>query len=279
MPPTFHLLYERSFLGSVLASVFHRRFDAHSGYCGALVLGESPPASAADEKQVLHGVYGGRKDLNADELMYARSRYRDFNDTSEQIVKQFGFPSQSDFEPHRAKYIGARLEEAHDVALALSERGTEHYVFCFADQIFRGVWLRPPITLLNGHPGVLPFGRGVGALEQIAATGDRAWFGLAAGVTVHFITAEIDAGPIVRSQRLREPYSFDSLQQLRAFVFVLLFELMADVAEALPRDGRSVPVGVSPEGRNQYPCFRRRDRTTELKERAATTFLSMKRSS
>lgn len=274
--PTFQLMYESSFLGEVLASAFADRFSTEPAYKGALVLGDTCVGETTRRRMVLHARLAGRPPLNDQVLADVRDHYPDFSEMSLEVIRLRGFPSDSSA-THR-EYFRSALTGSESTRLErdLLSCGSSHYVFTFVNRIFRGAWLEPPITLLNAHPGVLPFARGVGALEQIAATGNAEWFTEAVGATVHYIGNAIDAGPIVRCQRVANPFAFGSLSALRAFIFLLAFDMMGDIASGLISHPCVVPVGILSTQRTEYPCFRSADRTIELREKAAATFLRMK---
>jgi phosphoribosylglycinamide formyltransferase 1 len=85
--------------------------------------------------------------------------------------------------------------EAYDQALAAELRAHEVTLVCLAG--FMRV-LGPafcaafPRAVLNIHPSLLPAFRGVDAQRQALAAGVKI-----TGATVHFVTPELDAGPIV----------------------------------------------------------------------------------
>ena len=274
---TFQVMYEPSFLSSVLLSEFERRFRNEPAYLGPIILGNPTDADVFAAKQELHRKLDGKQMLNEADIASAKRFYSDFSAMSLAHIVQAGFPPLAEDEANSIAWAAPSVMDERNATLIerIRERGARHYVFCFVDQIFRGTWLTEPIKLLNGHPGVLPYARGIGALEQIAATGDAQWFALAAGSSVHFINAFVDAGPIVRCQRLSAPFSFRSLAHLRAFNFSSMFKLMAEVASDLIRAHGVEPVGIPTIEARTYPCFLRRQRTEELRRTAEDRYLVM----
>ena len=79
------------------------------------------------------------------------------------------------------------------IAAALRDAGVE--LVCLAgfmrllSSAFVGAW---PDRLINIHPSLLPSFRGLDAAAQAVAAGVRV-----SGCTVHFVRAEMDAGPII----------------------------------------------------------------------------------
>ncbi len=115
--------------------------------------------------------------------------------------------------PHR----DFRSREAYDAALvsAVRERGARlvclagfmrvlGFTFCSAF----------PNAVLNVHPSLLPAFPGVGAQGQALAHGVKV-----SGVTVHFVTAELDAGPIIE-QVIVPVHEGDTVESLSARILV-----------------------------------------------------------
>jgi len=274
---TFQIMYEPSFYSGFLASLFHARFGGCDRFLGALVLADPPGPDDVECARALHARLNGLHALDADGIDAVRDMYGDLSELALQMVRACGFPALPGIGMPEARFIGASLSNLDEAVIdSLASRAPRHIVFTFINQIFRGKWIDANIRLVNAHPGVLPFARGVGALEQIAASGDRQWFANAAGATIHYIDASIDAGPIIRTERFVDPFSFDSLSHLRAVNFDAAFRLMADLAGALISYPDSLPAGVRSIEARRYPVFRRADRTPELAERAARNFLRMK---
>ena len=65
-------------------------------------------------------------------------------------------------------------------------------------RILTPVFLERFPAVLNVHPSLLPDFRGLRAVERALEAGVKE-----AGVTVHFMVEEVDAGPIVVQERVR----------------------------------------------------------------------------
>ncbi len=89
-----------------------------------------------------------------------------------------------------------RSRVAHQMAIAaeLQRRGVELVVLAGFDRVLVPEFLAAfPLRVLNVHPSLLPaFGGGLHAQAEALAYGVKV-----AGCTVHFVTNEVDAGPIV----------------------------------------------------------------------------------
>ncbi|HEY8477395.1 MAG TPA: phosphoribosylglycinamide formyltransferase [Chloroflexota bacterium] len=90
--------------------------------------------------------------------------------------------------------FGTRREQQLSLARALQERGVELVVLAGFDQILGPEFLDAfPQRIINLHPSLLPsFGGTMHAVAEALAHGVKV-----TGCTVHFVTSEVDAGPII----------------------------------------------------------------------------------
>jgi phosphoribosylglycinamide formyltransferase 1 len=128
--------------------------------------------------------------------------------------------------PHRAH----DSRDAYDRALvdALRERGVQ--LVCLAGfmrllgPVFCGAF---PSAVLNIHPSLLPSFPGTDAQRQAIDRGVKV-----SGATVHFVTTELDAGPIV-SQRAVPVLDDDTPETLAARVLTVEHEIYAEAVERI----------------------------------------------
>jgi phosphoribosylglycinamide formyltransferase 1 len=141
--------------------------------------------------------------------------------------------------------------EARDAAMAdwLVERGTRLVVLAGYMELLSPAFLgRFPGAVINVHPSLLPSFPGLKAIEQALAYGVKVF-----GVTVHFVDAGVDSGPVILQRALelpdaRAPESV--LEALRALEHTLLPEavrLFSRGALTLdPENPRRVTIQGSP---------------------------------
>jgi len=103
---------------------------------------------------------------------------------------------------------------ARDWALAdwLEERGARLVVLAGYMELLGEPFLaRFPRAVINVHPSLLPAFPGIGAIEQALAYGVKVF-----GVTVHFVDAGVDSGPVILQGALELPDAQDPAEVLAA---------------------------------------------------------------
>jgi methionyl-tRNA formyltransferase len=88
----------------------------------------------------------------------------------------------------------------------------------------------PRLGVLNLHLGLLPETRGMSSPEWSLLTG------IPIGVTIHYIDAGIDTGPILRRCEFPEAFRCESLDDLRNRMIAFGIEKIIDVVADLGRD-------------------------------------------
>jgi len=230
--------------------------------------------------QTLHRELAGCRELTPDQKAAVATAYPDFGAVGENIVRWKGFTAQATCANPRAAQLSHTLQCEQSMAFLrrIEEDLEQPLVLSFTDTIFRGKWLSQRITILNAHPGIIPFALGVGALEQIAARQDVVWFRKAAGCTVHVATQEIDLGPVIATRKLADPFGFSNIAELRAQNFLNMFSLIAEAAQST-RSGPGVRSKALPvTDQKSHQVFLRRERTSQIKEAAEHGYQAMRRS-
>ena len=152
-------------------------------------------------------------------------------------------------------------------------------IFVCATQILKPWWIElTQSQLFNCHSAVLPYARGMYAIENIAAQGDINQFKQAVGATVHYIDEGIDTGAIIRAQRVIDPFQFDSIWELKAYSYLLGFRLYIETAHEILADCETMSAGILPNPKLQGPNFSIKDFTPDKQRQAVTSYLLMKSS-
>ncbi len=142
--------------------------------------------------------------------------------------------------------------EARDVAMAawLGEAGAELVVLAGYMQLVTPGFLDAfPQRVINVHPALLPAFPGLRAIEQALDYGVKVF-----GVTVHFVDAGTDTGPVILQRALELPGASDAAavrDALRPLEHDLLTEavrLIARGAVHVQPGTRRVQVSSAPDG-------------------------------
>ncbi len=121
--------------------------------------------------------------------------------------------------------------EARDLVVAewLAEQGVELVVLAGYMQLLSSRFLeRFPQRVINVHPALLPAFPGLNAVEQAVAYGVKVF-----GVTIHFVDAGVDTGPVILQQALPVPDADDAAdvaERLHAVEHQLLPEAVRLIA-------------------------------------------------
>jgi phosphoribosylglycinamide formyltransferase-1 len=124
--------------------------------------------------------------------------------------------------------------EARDAALAdwLAQRGARLVVLAgYMELLGEGFLRRFPGAVINIHPSLLPAFPGVRAIEQALDYGVKVF-----GVTVHFVDAGVDTGPVILQRAVELPDATDPEEVLAA--------LRPIEHELLPRAVRLIAQGA-----------------------------------
>ena len=103
---------------------------------------------------------------------------------------------------------------ARDQALGdwLAERGTRLVVLAgYMALLGESFLARFPDAVINVHPSLLPAFPGMKAIEQALAYGVKVF-----GVTVHFVDAGIDSGPVILQRAVELPHAREPREVLAA---------------------------------------------------------------
>jgi phosphoribosylglycinamide formyltransferase-1 len=142
----------------------------------------------------------------------------------------------------RAAFPSAAARDAA-IGAALAERGVDLVVLAGYDQLLRGPYFaRYRGRTINIHPSLLPRHGGKGMMgmavhRAVLAAGDPE-----TGVTIHEVTPELDAGPILARERVAVRRG-ESAEELAARVLPVEHRLLVATIAALARDG--FPAGAS----------------------------------
>jgi phosphoribosylglycinamide formyltransferase-1 len=122
--------------------------------------------------------------------------------------------------------------DARDRALAswLEERGARLVVGAGYMELLGEPFLeRFPGAVINVHPSLLPAFPGLRAVEQAVAYGVKVF-----GVTVHFVDAGVDSGPVILQRALELPQAREA-EEVRAALRPLEHALLSEAVRRFAR--------------------------------------------
>jgi phosphoribosylglycinamide formyltransferase-1 len=276
--PKLLLLVENDFYSSFLLSMWLQTFS-NSVVADSILVRDDPPVGLLTEiRQNFHNNYRGQTLTHTTVIDELYSVYPNQSDVALSLIDILGVPDYSVASLPSQCFLGKNVNcETAKACLRLRAKDDSSFLFIFVDQLLDDWWIDfMSGRILNGHPAVLPYARGFRAIEGIARKRDESLFRLSCGASIHYVDNRIDAGPIVRVERLRTPFAAPSLHTLRAQLFALVFKLLIETANNLIAYPEVVPAGVVLDNFNQGYLFFRRDSTQKSQREAAESYLAMK---
>ena len=162
----------------------------------------------------------------------AKQYYRIAKENQELLKDYSGFCQQVIFSNSTN-----HLETEH----ALKESKTDLLVLGHSGIVRKNILTIPKIGVLNGHPGILPFYRGIDCPHWALLNGDNNKI----GATVHWVDEGIDTGRIIitKKHRINKTTTISILEEE---LYTLCSEMLASVVV-------QIASGKIPEGTPQHP--------------------------
>lgn len=274
---SFYVIVDDIFNNTYLIQKVFERFSNHIEFLG--ILFRSDHQHLLQDKIDLHKLYSGQNELSDEVIGQFESLYGSLTCPAKEMIKRYGIPELKQELFEKAKFMGDDLNSAK-IELWLKtevEKHNELEFFISIDQILKPFWFKYA-KVINAHPAVLPYARGMCALEQTAAKGDSEEIKNVVGATVHFIDEGIDTGDIIAARRITNPFSNNSLADLKGKCYILSFDMLVDIIEDRFSDNDSELVGITPNKALIGPNYFIKDYTPEFENSAAKTFEQMKAS-
>lgn len=148
------------------------------------------------------------------------------------LGERFGLPGRYlDPGPFRTK-LSPEAEAAYMEAIRSS--GADLIVLAGFMRVLKPPFLEAfPRRIINLHPSLLPSFKGLEAIGQALAYGVKV-----TGCTVHFVTGELDGGPIIDQLAVRIEAA-DTLESLSRKVHAAEHQLLPQVVRRLAEEGLS----------------------------------------
>lgn len=275
----FILLTENTFHASYLVDQWFRVFGDLPAALNIGIRAEPQSARLLARREAFHQQQMGRKLLDKATELELLDLYPDISETDLALIPSFGIPGRP-AAGNSVVHLGRDINgpEAFGWLSSITQGRAAVHVFVFLDRLLARWWMtKADSRIYNAHSAVLPYARGMFAIEQVAATGDIDHFRNAAGATVHVVDEGVDTGPIVRRERLTDPFGASSIWECKAQSFVLAFDLLLEGAKAVTSDRvLSSRMPEPPEEAFGSPEFKRRDFDADMRAAAESGYLMMK---
>lgn len=276
---SFFLVTEASFHASYLITRWIEAFECVEGFRGIVVREEPMPEEEQRARELFHHQYQGQMHLSNAAMQQLRASYPDLSETEQAMISLFGVSRHSVTHYPGTVCLGFDLNapQARQWLVEVCAAPDHPFLFVFLDQILEPWWIElSGSRIINGHSAVLPYARGMFAIENVAISQSVEAFKRAAGATVHYIDSGIDTGPIIRAERLIDPFRFGSIWEQKGYTFSIVFDLLIQVAKGMCERPDTIPVGTSTAPALRGRNFNRRDFTQGARQRAERGYLKMK---
>ncbi len=274
----FYLITDTSVLCCYLAGKWLEYFGRHPNFRGVVVREDRPTEAFLQARRDFHAEYGGQKMLTD----YTRGKllelYPDLDDTEQAAIGLYGIPQYSTTYDPDTIFLSRNLNSA-SAKQWLQEicQDASPWFFTCLGQILKAWWMEMSQShVLNCHSAVLPYARGMYALENLAILQDREAFQTAAGFTIHYIDARVDTGPIIQAERIIDPFRFDSVWSFKGYVYVSSFDAYVKAADRLLKNEETLPAGVIHDPSLRSSNFQSKDFTPDKRRQAEAGYLAMK---
>ena len=276
----FYLLTYSNISSCYLVSKWIDNFSGLQNFQGILLREDMPSAQIQQEKKLFHKKYAGQKKITDEIYEKILELYPDCSDTEKAMIARFGIPQYSTIEYPKTIFLGSDINGKYARNwLRETCKDSPPFLFTSVCKLLKPWWIEiAKSQVLNVHSAVLPYARGLYAIENLAALKDIHEFRKAVGSTIQYIDAGIDTGPIIRVERIVDPFHFNSIWELKGYVYMNGFDLYVNTAKDILSSKETIPVGVVHDPKLRGPNFQRKDFTLEKRRQAEEGYLSMKNS-
>lgn len=271
----FYIIIDDIFNNTYLIQKVLSNFSTRPAFLGILFRSENQ--HLLQDKINLHQLYKGQKTLSEEVIGQFERLYGSLTTAAKEMIKRYGVPELDQMLINKAKFMGNDLNSAQTEfwLQAESEKHHELDFFISIDQILKPFWIKYA-KVINAHPAVLPFARGMCALEQTVAKGDLEEVKKVVGATVHFIDEDVDTGNIIVARRITDSFLSNSLADLKGRCYILSFDMLVEVIYDRLSNCNSELVGITPNSELIGENYFIKNFTSELENIAEKTFENMK---
>lgn len=274
----FYLLTENTFESCYFISRFIEEFKQSRNFLGVLIVEDRPADSILQGRKLFHSEYAGQTEWSDDMEKRWLGLYQPLNESSRRMIRLYGVPAYAITHHADTIFLGSDVNGKF-AKTSLKELCGDAipWLVTYLPKILKPWWI--DITqsrVLNCHSAVLPYARGVYSIENVAALKDIEAFQQAAGITIHYIDEGVDTGPIIRAERLANPFRFHSIWELKAQLYMTGIEWYIQTVRDIAGPVGTIPAGIKPHLDLRGLNYLRKDFTDYKRRQAEEGYLWMK---
>lgn len=276
---SFYLLADNSVESCYFVSRFIEELGQSSRFLGVVAAETRPSEAILQERERLHASVGGWTDSSKEFEQVCSRLYQPLNPSSRKMIQRYGLPRFSMSHHESTVFLGSDVNavSAQNCMNELLKTDDRCWLVNYLPKLLKPWWIELARSrLVNCHSAVLPYARGLHAIENIAASKDIDAFRQASGVTIHYIDAGIDTGPIIRAERVTDPFRFDSLWELKGHLYRLGIEWYVRTVREITGSTDTEPAGIIPSPELRGPIYAKERFTEETRRQAEAGYLWMK---
>ncbi len=274
----FFLLAEYSFHPSYLISKWYETFRDYDGF-GGIIVRANENEELHSSRMEFHNIHQNKKHLTDEEGEYLQSLYGGLSKSEKVMIQWYGVPYFAQNLSSHLFFLGEDINSELIKTWLLNKLEVEDniFVFVFVDKILSPWWIKVTKgNLFNAHSAVLPYARGMFSIERMAYRGNVEKFQQAAGASIHYVDEGIDTGSIIKAVRIKNPFAFKSLPEVKAHTHNLAFDLLVQLAVEILDNPQNQPAGIKSDPSLLGPVFATKNYTSQVETIAEQNFLEMK---
>lgn len=242
----FYLLTDSSLACCYLVSKWIENLGELPNFKGILVREDRLSDKIQQDRNLFHTKYAEKKYITDEMNKKILELYPDFDEIEKAMIGLFGIPQYSAFQYDKTVFMGSDLNGKYAKNwLSDTCKYSRSWVFTSIYKILKPWWIEiAKSQILNVHSAVLPYARGLHSIENIAALKDIDQMRKVTGSTIHYIDAGIDTGLIIRIERIVDPFRFNSIWELKGYVYMNGFNLYLKTVKDIISNNETIPVGI-----------------------------------
>lgn len=277
MNKDFYLLLDTCLCCAYAVNIWLEEFQGHENFKGVL-LREAPPSDTLlQQRNEFHLRHAGQKTPHKALLDELRELYPYIDEAEEAMIRLFGIPQYSINASPNTFFLGKNINGNTAQDWVQKNIGdSQPLIFSHLGQIVKPWWIQVAGGyLFNVHSAVLPYARGINAIENVAASQEVVLFKQSAGLSIHLIDQGVDTGAIISALRVNEPFRFSSIWELKGYVYKMGYHAYVDVAKRFIFNDSLLPASIMSNPDLWGPNFKSKDFTEQQKRRAEEGYLAM----